>query len=89
MITKRVYAYAILFQDVDPLLQAIVACLPPHKLANPMRLELSKETAGAIDNLINCRSTVDQVSSYIDTKVLETMQALASVEGLIVDRVVL
>ena len=89
MITKQVYAYAILFQDADPLLQAIIACLPSHKLANPMRLELSEETAGAIENLINCKSTVEQVSSYIDDRVLETMQALASVEGLIVDRVVL
>ena len=87
MIDRTQLLLSVLFTDPSYTIDAIVDSLDNAKLARRWRLDLTDETQQAIENMILCRSTVEQVQTYLDTRIIETLQTINGVSGLTIDRI--
>ena len=89
MLNRTALLQSVLFTDPSYTINAIVDSLDNSKLATRWRLDLTIETQQAIENMILCRSTVEQVQTYLDTRIVETLQTINGVTGFTVDKITL
>lgn len=88
MITREVILSSVLLHDPEPIIEEMMRTIDNSgKCSSIWTFDVTHETMAAINRCLDCKTLACQLQSYLNDKLIETLQNINSVTGLTIDRV--